>query len=123
MSPWVEKIMAGEKTWEIRSKATRVRGPIALIRKGSGKVVGVCELADCVGPLRAEEFARHFNKHRVPSSTMAELGYERVYAWVLRGAKPLTPAAPYAHPSGAVIWVTLDGMPADAAAASAAASL
>ena len=50
-SPWIETILAGEKTWEIRSSNTNVRGPIARIRGGSGRVVGTCDLVDCIGPL------------------------------------------------------------------------
>ena len=36
--PWISKILAGEKIWEMRSKTTAVRGQIGLIRKGSGAV-------------------------------------------------------------------------------------
>lgn len=39
--PWIGLILDGSKTWEMRSRATRKRGRIALIRKGSGQVVGV----------------------------------------------------------------------------------
>jgi hypothetical protein len=34
-SSWVEMILAGKKTWEIRGRYTHVRGKIALIRAGS----------------------------------------------------------------------------------------
>jgi hypothetical protein len=50
-SPWVDMILAGEKTSEIRGKKTSIRGTIALIRGGSGLIVGTCELIDVVGPL------------------------------------------------------------------------
>jgi hypothetical protein len=33
--PWISLIISGEKTWEMRSRNTVVRGRIALIRKGS----------------------------------------------------------------------------------------
>lgn len=32
----LRKILNGSKTWEIRSRATAVRGPVALIESGSG---------------------------------------------------------------------------------------
>ena len=35
-SPWIDKILAGEKTWEIRGYTTETRGTIALIKSGSG---------------------------------------------------------------------------------------
>ncbi len=33
-SPWVEDILQGRKTWEIRGLITHIRGKIALIRSG-----------------------------------------------------------------------------------------
>jgi hypothetical protein len=45
------KILAGTKTSEIRCKATKRRGPIALIESESGQVVGVSEIVDVVLPL------------------------------------------------------------------------
>lgn len=56
--PWIDLILSGGKTWEIRGSATRVRGLIALIESGSGTVVGVAELTGRVGPLTLEEFHR-----------------------------------------------------------------
>ena len=53
--PWLDKILAGTKTWEIRGSRTNIRGTIGLIESRSGTVVGLCEVIDCVGPLTAEE--------------------------------------------------------------------
>ena len=55
-SPWVEIILEGKKTWEIRRGYTHVRGKIALIRSGSGMIVGVCCLIGAIGPLMLKEF-------------------------------------------------------------------
>jgi hypothetical protein len=55
-SPHIEKVLAHTKTWEIRGKATKIRGRIALIRSGSGLIVGTCELVDVIGPLSMKEF-------------------------------------------------------------------
>ena len=41
-------ILAGVKTWEIRSKFTKKIGPVALIRQGSGTVVGTATLAEVI---------------------------------------------------------------------------
>ncbi len=43
-SPHIERILSGAKTWEMRSSKTAQRGRIALIRKGSGLVVGTVEV-------------------------------------------------------------------------------
>ena len=104
-SPWVEMILAGTKCWELRKAATNIRGRIALIRGGSGLVVGTAELVDCIGPMSRAQLSREYEKHRAPDARLQESGYE--YAWVLQSVHALRPPVPYPHPSGAVIWVDL----------------
>ena len=85
--PFVDRIIDGKKTWEIRGSRTSVRGPIALIASRSGTVVGVCDLVDCVGPLKAAEFRRNAGKAGL-RPTEATLGYyRRTYAWVVKNAQ------------------------------------
>ena len=106
--PHIDKILDGKKKWEIRGSATSVRGMIGLIASGSGTVIGVCDLVDCVGPLTAEEYGENAkNAGILPSE--ATLGYYRqTYAWVLENPRYLNRPVPYRHPSGAVIWVRLE---------------
>ena len=107
-SPFNEEILSGIKTWEIRGSNTRKRGIIALIRAGSGLIVGTCELVDVQGPLTLAEMRRNTARHRIPAAYLRDsLPYVRTFAWVLRDAKPLKKSVPYEHPSGAVIWVKL----------------
>lgn len=65
--PWIGKILRGEKVWEMRTTATAVRGRIALIRKGSGTVVGTANLIDSIGPLDMIACRAHRDKHTIPS--------------------------------------------------------
>lgn len=107
-SPWIERILAGHKTWEIRGINTRIRGQIALIRSGSSQILGVCELVDVIGPLTLTEMFDNAVKHgESVESLMNGLPYEKTYAWVLRNARPFIEPIPYKHPSGAIIWVKL----------------
>ena len=102
-------ILDGQKTWEIRGARTSVRGQIGLIASRSGTVIGVCDLVDCIGPLTAEQFRKNGKKAGMRPSE-ATLGYYRqTYAWVLEKPRLLKQPVPYQHPSGAVIWVRLDG--------------
>ncbi len=108
--PWIEKILAGEKTWEIRGSNTKLRERIALIRAGSGRIVGTADLVDVVGPLSRDELAASCDKHCVPSDMIDDVTRrykQRVYAWVMANAQALPSPVRYSHPSGAVIWVTL----------------
>lgn len=108
-SPWVEMILDGRKTWEIRGRNTTIRGQIALIRAGSGRIVGTCELAAVVGPLSRDELVASRDRHGVPPEQLDEVirRYKCVYAWVMESAGRLPTPVRYSHPSGAVIWVTL----------------
>lgn len=106
--PWIDMILHGKKTWEIRGSRTSVRGQIGLIASRSGTVIGVCDLVDCIGPLTADEFRKNA-KNAGMSPSEATLGYyQKTYAWVLKAPCFLKQPVPYHHPSGAVIWVRLD---------------
>ena len=105
-TPWIDQILDGIKTWEIRSKHTKKLGPVALIRSGSGTVVGTATLSEVI-PITTPNFART-NAHRM-GMTKAEAPYcVGGYAWVLVDVVKLKKPVPYVHPSGAVTWVTLD---------------
>ncbi|MCG6537850.1 MAG: ASCH domain-containing protein [Syntrophales bacterium LBB04] len=107
-SPWIEKILAGRKTWEIRGSNTNIRGRIGLIKSGSGLVVGTWDLVGVEGPLSLAELRRNESKHQIPLTDLrGGLPYERTFAWVLRDAKPLGKPVPYEHLRGAIIWVKL----------------
>lgn len=113
--PWISLILAGKKDWEMRSQPTQVRGPVALIRKGTGQVVGTANITGNHGPLGLDELRSNASRHCVP---MVEFESGRATkwttAWQLEHAAPLSVPVSYKHPSGAVIWVNLD--PAVAAA-------
>lgn len=106
--PWIDLILAGEKTWELRGSSTKVRGQIALVESGSGMVVGVCDLVDVAGPLTLDELKASEALHQVPSFRQGERSrYRRPHAWVLKDARRLREPVTYKHPQGAVIWVNL----------------
>jgi hypothetical protein len=106
-SPWVEQILAGRKSWEIRGSSTNVRGPIALIRSGSGKIVGTCDLVDVIGPLTLSDIQENASISGSDALEFKSLPYDKTYAWVLKNPEPLDEPIPYKHPSGAIIWVRL----------------
>ena len=113
--PWIDRILRGEKRWELRGSRTKVRGLIALIQSGTGAVVGTCELVGVEGPLSLAELRRSTARHRVPANRFNNRPpYPRTYAWVLRGARRLHKPVRYEHPSGAVIWVNLSSRVATA---------
>ncbi|MEZ2144782.1 ASCH domain-containing protein [Bradyrhizobium sp. DN5] len=108
--PWISLILAGKKTWEMRKTACHHRGRIALIRKGSGQVVGIADIVDSLSPLSSLSAYREAElSHRIPPERQGQAfadGWQT--PWVLANAKPLVSPVSYKHPSGAVIWVNLD---------------
>jgi len=106
--PWIGKILRGEKTWEMRSTRTSIRGPIALIEKGSGTVVGVASILNSLGPMSLQDISNNQVKHRVGSEIYTQHDYKWNHAWVLGEVRPLSHPVKYRHKPGAVIWVELD---------------
>jgi len=102
--PWITKIIRGEKTWEMRSKPTTKRGRIALIKKGSGLIVGLATITGALGPFTDDEITTNFEHHRVPTHVIDKWRF----AWVLKDVLHLATPVPYVHNKGAVIWVNLD---------------
>ena len=86
---WLDLILSGAKTWEIRGRATRKRGWIHFAESQAG------------GKLRGR--ARHYKKHCVPS--LSVLPYVKIYAWVLEDAEEFEKPFEFDQKRGAVIWV------------------
>lgn len=115
--PWIGLILQGRKTWEMRKTVCNHRGRIALIRKGSGQVVGTADVTDSLPPVAtAAAYAQAEPRHCIPPERQSQAfddGWRT--PWVLANARPLAAPVPYQHPSGAVIWVNLDDSVAAAA--------
>jgi hypothetical protein len=103
--PFIDMILIEVKTWEIRTKNTKKIGPVALIRSGSGTVVGTANLSKVIKLTRklCKDNARKMGMLKPQAVTC--IG---AYAWVLEDVIPLKKPVPYKHPSGAITWVTLD---------------
>ena len=99
---WLDLILSGKKTLEIRGSRIHKRGKIGLIESGSGEIKGTCELVDCIGPLSKNDFKKNQNKHQSKLSN-----YKTTYAWVLTKPKRFSKPKKYKHPQGAVMWVKL----------------
>ena len=104
--PWISLILSGEKTWQMRKGVCKLRGPIALIPKGSGQVVGTAKVRDCRPPLMTREaYAEAEPYHRMPPARQERASADR---WRTGNARPLSQPVRYKHPSGGVIWVNLE---------------
>jgi hypothetical protein len=104
-TPFIDQILSGEKTWEIRSKFTKKIGPVALIRSKSGTVVATATLSEVVKI--TPELARA-NYRKMGMDLEDALDCVDFHAWILKDVIKFKHPVPYKHPYGAVTWVTLD---------------
>ena len=110
-SKWLDLILDGKKTWELRTRPTKIRGRIALIRAGSGVVEATAELVECLPALDRDQFSRTRTFHGVsPDLEDAVLESGWTTPWVLSGVRKLDMPIPYQHPSGAVVWVEVSAV-------------
>lgn len=100
-------ILDGVKSWEIRQGRCNIRGLIGLIESGSGAVVGVAELVDCIGPLTRPIRMANARKMGMSVSEAAERWPKNTYAWVLKKRQRLAEQVKYKHPNGITRWVPL----------------
>jgi hypothetical protein len=105
-SPWIELILAGSKTWEIRGSNTNIRGKIALIKSGTGMVFGTIDLVNSK-KLDLHEYQQSEQYHRIPKSECLVAPYKNTHAWIFKNPILFKIPVPYQHPMGAVIWVNL----------------
>jgi hypothetical protein len=101
--PWLELILEGKKTWEIRGTRTKKRGVIHLARSGGGSIIlGSALLTDCIS-LSREELKKNKDKHCIPD--MRGIDYSTIHAWVLKDVRRYKKPLQYKHARGAIIWV------------------
>ncbi|MCV2356561.1 ASCH domain-containing protein [Paucibacter sp. B2R-40] len=92
------RILEGRKRLELRGRHNRQLGPVALIRKGSGQIVGVADIVDSIGPLSLHELSLHSAEHSVEPTRLREV-FDKgwVYGWRLANVRKLSNPVPYLH--------------------------
>lgn len=103
--PWIDMILDGEKTWEIRSKNTKKRELVGLIRAGSKTVVGTAILSEVI---KITPTIARKNAAKMGMTIAGAIDCVGDNAWVLKDVVKFKKPVPYVHPPGAVTWVTLD---------------
>ncbi len=105
---WLDLILEGSKTMEIRSSNTKIRGEIYLIESGSGLILGTCEIVDSICLDNETKLKDAMKSGCIPEGISLVSYYKRPHGWKIKKAKRLDSPIPYIHPKGAVIWVNLD---------------
>ena len=103
---WLDLILSGEKTLEIRGHDTKkLNEPIYLLESGSHRVKAECVI-ESTYPISCSDWSEERENHCVDIACCAlKKRYKTPYAWVLSNVKPIEDIWHYDHPKGAVIWV------------------
>lgn len=105
--PWLDLILNGQKTWEMRSNRFKKQGYIALIEKGTKSVLGIARIDGYSHKLSINELEASEKKHRVPASVYRSDNYKWFVAIKLSQIIQFDEPIPYQPIKGAVIWVKL----------------
>lgn len=101
---YLDKILSGDKTWEMRSRKTKITGLVGLIESGSGLIVGQCFIHGSLEPIDQNTALNTIDKHCVEDVSLLE---KWNHPWVISEAVSYESPIPYNHPQGAVIWVSV----------------
>jgi len=102
--PWIDLILDGKKTWEMRARKTKIRGRIGLIEQGTGLIVGHAEIVCCLKVNPNAQYSDYLRNHCIRDMNLIA---KYPFAWVLQGATRYEEPIPYIHPRGAVVWVNI----------------
>jgi hypothetical protein len=107
--PYASQILNGRKIWEIRGRPTQIRGPVVIVKSGTGRAFGTANLVRVLGPLEIEDLKC---APELPEGERDEIGrhglpYPKTYAYVFTNPKWFELPIPYRHSNGAVTWVRL----------------
>ena len=110
--PFATQLLDGSKTWEIRGRATQIRGRIVIIKSGTGLAFGTVNLVRVLGPLTIDDLINTPQLKEEEKQEYKENGlpYRKTYAYECLDPKWFRTPIPYSHPNGAVTWVRLPEM-------------
>jgi hypothetical protein len=97
---WINLILSGKKTWEIRTRNTNIRERIAL---GNTKIkcyVGYATIVDSV-EMKISELFKHNEKHQANDFIKQYAkGRETLFIWVLKDIKAEHEPKTYSYSTG-----------------------
>lgn len=101
---YLDLILDNQKTWEMRSTRTNIRGKIGLIESGTGLIVGEANLIGCGVAMDLDYLSIRMCLHQIEDLDLLK---KWKYPWALAYAKRYDEPISYDHPQGAVVWVKI----------------
>ena len=97
---WINLILNGSKTWEIRRNNTKIREQIALGNKDIKRVVGYAKIVDSF-ERAVEDLKKQNDKHQANDFLDKYAnGRESLFAWVLEDIEVEPNPRPYSYSTG-----------------------
>ena len=103
--PWIDLLLSGDKTWEIRGSDTKHRGPLFLIKSGTGQAFGLINLYE-TQKIPKEDFLKYAEHHKVYNQ---EVSYKNIWAWKMEKPRIFESPVDIKLKPGAVIFLNLEG--------------
>lgn len=103
-APYIDWILAGDKDIELRGFNTNKRGRIALIKSGTGLVVGTVEIVDSILIETVNQYEKLRPKHCV-GAERRNIKYKELWGWVLANPIILDEPIKYSYKRGQQVWV------------------
>ena len=120
-APWAEKLVKGQKQWELRSRPVKKRGPIAIGQTKDHVILGRVTIVDChLAAVRGRSGKleppadctsddwlgnnENLKRHCVDMEQLPKT-WKKVYAWVLSSAYEYPVPIPYKHVPGCQTWL------------------
>lgn len=105
---WIELILSGNKTWEIRGSNSNIRGVIGLVQCESSMVFGETNMIESI-PLTEELFVNNRDKHKLDISWEELISiYKKPYAWVFSDTHKYDEPKRFKNLQGSVKWVNIE---------------
>ena len=97
---WVNLILCGKKTWEIRRTNTRIRERIALGNKKTECYVGYASIVNSA-EMTVKKLLQHNDKHQANNFIeQYAKGRKTLFAWVLKNVEGEPNPKHYSHSTG-----------------------
>jgi hypothetical protein len=107
-SEWLEMVLSGRKTWELRAMKTNKRERVALAQSGTSLLLGDVEITGCV-ELDDVLVRANIEKHGVPLHRLAEYVSDdkNIFAWEIARPRRYKEPIPYTRARGQMTWIDL----------------
>lgn len=104
--PWIDLIVSGDKTMEVRGGRTKKVGQtIMLMASKTDYIIATAKIVDCIGPMDKELFETYRPFHK---STDCNPPYETTYGWLLADVQRLDEPIYHKRKHGSIVFSIYD---------------